>query len=66
MMKRKHTIHLEAGHMNYANNPVLCYRYGYIWIGNDASGDKRCFAIMDEHKAVRMAKAILNRAARGK
>ena len=63
MKRKKRTIHLSPGSMGYANNPVLFYRYGYLWIGKDAPGDQRCFAILDAHKAVRMAKAILSRAA---
>jgi hypothetical protein len=40
---------------------VLSYKHGYLWIGDDPSG--YCFGTLDEKKTLRMAKAILNRAA---
>lgn len=62
MSRPKHAMHLDAGSHVMSNNPIISYRNGYLWIGNDAPDDKRCFATMDEYKAIRMAKAILRRA----
>jgi hypothetical protein len=60
MGKRKpYQMRLNGGHVDFANEPIIFYRYGYLWIGNNAEDDKKCFAYLPEHKTVRMAKAII-------
>ena len=64
MKAKKHKMRLESLVDGCGAERVVSYRHGYLWIGDDKSG--YCFGTLREKKTVRMAKAILNRAARGK
>lgn len=46
------------------NKPVIIVTdYGYLWIGNDAEGDKACFATMSGKKTLLNLAAAIKRAA---
>ena len=59
-MRERNQVKLEAA-AGYACDPVISYVNGYLWIGNDAAGDRRCYAVLSERKAIQLAKAILRR-----
>lgn len=65
MSKReRHQMALSPGDRSWATRPVISYRHGYLWIGNDAPGDMRCYGTLDEARTLRLAKAIVRLAAR--
>ena len=66
MAKReRNQIALTPGHSGLlARSPVVSYQHGYLWIGNDDPKDMRCYGYLDEAKTLRLAKAIVARAAR--
>ena len=57
----KHQMRLESVVVSDDVVRAISYKRGYLWIGDGKSG--YCFGILNEHKTVRMAKAILRRAA---
>ncbi len=43
----------------WANQPIISFQHGYLWIGNDAENDMFCFATLDKPKALlKLAEAI--------
>ncbi len=63
-MTTEHSQKLRAGQKGYAISPVAGMtgkgRRAYLWIGNDAKGDMRCYATLSGTKTLRkLAHAIL-------
>lgn len=64
------TTKMKAGQAGYANRPVIGITgkgpQTYLWIGNDAEGDMRCYATLSGPKTLRRFAAKLSRALRTK
>ena len=43
---KKTMFRLETGASAFGASPILSARYSYLWIGNDAASDKRCYATL--------------------
>jgi hypothetical protein len=45
------------------NKPIISLQHGFLWIGNDAEGDKCCFATLSGKKTLLKLAAEIKRAA---
>jgi len=66
-MKTKTEFKLQEGEQltRRPNNPIISVKpkHGYIWIGNDAEGDRFCFATLSGKKTLLKLAAAIRRAA---
>lgn len=61
---RKTQLSAQAGEYHWVKKPVISFtpngKLTYIWVGNNETGNKLCFATVSGHKRLeKFAKALL-------